>query len=77
MTQHTSHQPPEAFVFETPATKDCEDIPDGGAQHFASTVELLKHKKPKLPVKSVVLDFQRGVDGPRRPERWPRGAEKN
>lgn len=37
---------------------DRDDIPDGGAQHFAHTVELLKHKKPELLVECLVSDFQ-------------------
>jgi lipoic acid synthetase len=37
---------------------DHDDIPDGGAQHFANTVELLKHKKPELLVECLVSDFQ-------------------
>jgi lipoate synthase len=37
---------------------DRDDIPDGGAQHFAHTVELLKRKKPELLVECIVSDFQ-------------------
>jgi len=37
---------------------DRDDIPDGGAQHFAHTVELLKLKKPELLVECLVSDFQ-------------------
>jgi len=37
---------------------DRDDIPDGGAQHFAHTVELLKHKKEELLVECLVSDFQ-------------------
>ena len=37
---------------------DRDDIPDGGALHFANTVELLKHKKPDLLVECLVSDFQ-------------------
>ena len=37
---------------------DQDDIPNGGAQHFAHTVELLKHKKPELLVECIVSDFQ-------------------
>jgi len=37
---------------------DRDDIPDGGAQHFATTVELLKHRKPSLFVECLVSDFQ-------------------
>ena len=36
---------------------DRDDIEDGGAQHFAHTVELLKHKKPELLVECLVSDF--------------------
>jgi lipoic acid synthetase len=41
---------------------DRDDIPDGGAQHFAHTVELLKHKKPELLVECLVSDFQGDLD---------------
>ncbi|VEU37521.1 unnamed protein product [Pseudo-nitzschia multistriata] len=37
---------------------DRDDIDDGGAQHFAHTVELLKYKKPELLVECLVSDFQ-------------------
>lgn len=37
---------------------DRDDLPDGGAQHFATTVELLKHAKPELLVECLVSDFQ-------------------
>lgn len=37
---------------------DRDDIEDGGAQHFAHTVELLKHKKPDILVECLVSDFQ-------------------
>jgi len=37
---------------------DRDDIPNGGAQHFAHTVELLKHKKEELLVECLVSDFQ-------------------
>lgn len=41
---------------------DRDDIPDGGAQHFAHTVELLKLKKPNLLVECLVSDFQGMLD---------------
>lgn len=41
---------------------DRDDIPDGGAQHFAHTVELLKLKKPNLLVECLVSDFQGQLD---------------
>lgn len=37
---------------------DRDDIEDGGAQHFATTVELLKKAKPELLVECLVSDFQ-------------------
>lgn len=37
---------------------DRDDLPDGGAQHFAHTVELLKQSKPQLLVECLVSDFQ-------------------
>lgn len=37
---------------------DRDDLPDGGAQHFAHTVELLKQQKPELLVECLVSDFQ-------------------
>jgi lipoic acid synthetase len=37
---------------------DRDDIEDGGAQHFAHTVELLKMRKPELLVECLVSDFQ-------------------
>lgn len=37
---------------------DRDDIPDGGAQHFATTVELLKQANPSLLVECLVSDFQ-------------------
>ena len=37
---------------------DRDDIEDGGSQHFAHTVELLKHAKPELLVECLVSDFQ-------------------
>lgn len=36
---------------------DRDDLPDGGAAHFAHTVELLKLKKPEILVECLVSDF--------------------
>jgi lipoic acid synthetase len=41
---------------------DRDDLPDGGASHFAHTVELLKQQKPSLLVECLVSDFQGDVD---------------
>ena len=35
-----------------------DDMPDGGAGHFAKTVRLIKEKKPDLLVECLVSDFQ-------------------
>ena len=37
---------------------DRDDLEDGGAGHFAHTVELLKQNKPELLVECLVSDFQ-------------------
>jgi len=37
---------------------DRDDLDDGGANHFATTVELLKQAKPELLVECLVSDFQ-------------------
>jgi lipoic acid synthetase len=36
---------------------DRDDMPDGGAQHFATTVELIKKTTPDLLVECLVSDF--------------------
>lgn len=70
----TDQKPPEPDPFEPFKTADAvakwgvdyivltsvdrDDIPDGGAGHFATTVELMKHKKPELLVECLVSDFR-------------------
>lgn len=41
---------------------DRDDMPDGGAGHFADTVTLLKSLNPKLKVEALVSDFQGNTD---------------
>lgn len=41
---------------------DRDDIPDGGSQHFATTVELIKHQKPEMLVECLVSDFRGDLD---------------
>lgn len=41
---------------------DRDDILDGGASHFATTVELLKMKKPSILVECLVSDFRGCID---------------
>lgn len=36
---------------------DRDDMPDGGASHFASTVQLIKQNKPSMLVECLVSDF--------------------
>ncbi len=36
---------------------DRDDLPDGGAGHFARTVELIKFRKPSMRVECLVSDF--------------------
>jgi lipoic acid synthetase len=36
---------------------DRDDMPDGGAGHFATTVQLIKQKRPDLLVECLVSDF--------------------
>jgi len=70
----TDQKPPEPDPFEPFKTADAvakwgvdyivltsvdrDDIADGGAGHFATTVELMKHKKPELLVECLVSDFR-------------------
>lgn len=37
---------------------DRDDLPDGGASHFAQTVGLIKFRKPSMRVECLVGDFQ-------------------
>jgi lipoate synthase len=37
---------------------DRDDLPDGGASHFARTVQLIKAKKPSMLVECLTPDFQ-------------------
>ena len=69
----TSNKPPPADPFEPFKTAeallswnvtyivltsvDRDDMPDGGAGHFATTVQLIKQRKPELLVECLVSDF--------------------
>ena len=70
----TSQSPPEVDPFEPFKTAeaimewgvdyivmtsvDRDDLPDGGSGHFATTVRLLKERKPNLLVECLVSDFR-------------------
>jgi lipoic acid synthetase len=41
---------------------DRDDLPDGGASHFARTIELVKERSPDLLVEVLIPDFQNDVD---------------
>ena len=41
---------------------DRDDMPDGGAAHFANTVENIKIKKPSMLVECLVSDFAGSLD---------------
>jgi lipoic acid synthetase len=44
---------------------DRDDLPDGGAEHFARTVRLLKEKKPSMLVECLTPDFSGDLDAVR------------
>jgi len=74
----TSSKPPPADPFEPFKTAeallswnvtyivltsvDRDDMPDGGAGHFATTVQLIKQRKPELLVECLVSDFAGDLD---------------
>ena len=41
---------------------DRDDLPDGGASHFARTIRLVKERNPSLLVEVLIPDFQNDVD---------------
>lgn len=41
---------------------DRDDVPDGGASHFARTIRLVKEKNPEILVEVLIPDFQGDVD---------------
>jgi lipoate synthase len=44
------------YVVITSVTRD--DLPDGGASHFARTIRLLKDKVPQVQVEVLIPDFR-------------------
>ncbi len=51
---------------------DRDDLPDGGASHFARTIKLVKEKIPGLRVEVLIPDFQGDLDAIRTVvEAWP------
>ena len=41
---------------------DRDDLPDGGASHFAKTIRLVKERSPDLLVEVLIPDFQNDID---------------
>ena len=74
----TSANPPPPDVFEPFKTAeaviswgmkyvvltsvDRDDLPDGGATHFANTVSLIKQNKPEILIECLVSDFAGNLD---------------
>jgi lipoyl synthase len=41
---------------------DRDDLPDGGAAHFAKTIRLVKERTPRMLVEVLIPDFQGDID---------------
>ncbi len=41
---------------------DRDDLPDGGAAHFAKTIKLIKERKPGMLLEVLIPDFQNDLD---------------
>ncbi|MCD6193011.1 MAG: lipoyl synthase [Candidatus Aminicenantes bacterium] len=48
------------YAVITSVTRD--DLPDGGAHHFAQTIRAIKHLNPKVKVEVLIPDFQGNLD---------------
>lgn len=44
---------------------DRDDLPDGGAEHFARTIREIKNRRPDLLVEALIPDFQGDLDAVR------------
>ncbi len=45
---------------------DRDDLPDGGAAHFAATVRAIKERRPDMLVEALIPDFQGDLEAVRR-----------
>ncbi|MCA9519884.1 MAG: lipoyl synthase [Myxococcales bacterium] len=45
---------------------DRDDLPDGGAEHFAETIRAVKRRVPTVRVETLIPDFSGEIDGLRR-----------
>lgn len=41
---------------------DRDDLPDGGASHFAKTIRLIREKRPDILIEVLIPDFQNDLD---------------
>ena len=41
---------------------DRDDLPDGGAEHFASTIRAIKERDPNVITEVLIPDFQGNLD---------------
>jgi lipoic acid synthetase len=48
------------YIVLTSVARD--DLPDGGAAHFAQTVKAIKERRPEMLVEVLIPDFQNNVD---------------
>jgi lipoic acid synthetase len=54
------HQLKLAYVVITSVTRD--DLPDGGARHFARTIQAVRNRCPKVGIEVLIPDFQGNHD---------------
>ncbi len=54
------HQLKLAYVVITSVTRD--DLPDGGAHHFARTIQAVRNRCPKVGIEVLIPDFQGNHD---------------
>ena len=55
-----------ALTYVVLTSVDRDDLPDGGASHFAKTIRLVKERNPRILVEVLIPDFQGDVDDLRR-----------
>src|SRR3989442_3124619 len=53
-----------SYVVSTSVDRD--DLPDGGAAHFAATVRAIKERRPDMLVEALIPDFQGDLEAVRR-----------
>jgi lipoyl synthase len=51
-----------ALTYVVLTSVDRDDLPDGGASHFAKTIRLIKERNPGMLVEVLIPDFQGDID---------------